>query len=67
VIRSSERGESGGMKGTVRRDVWHETGEGGRKTVMIKAQPTNGYYCPSRKIGKINKPRFVRERKLNDV
>jgi len=53
------------MKRTVGRDVWHETGEGGRKTVITKAQPTNGYYCPSRKTGKIDEPRFVRERRLN--
>ena len=48
-------GETSGMK----RD------EGGGKAVMTKAQPTNGYYCPSRKRGKIYKPRFVRERRLS--
>ena len=45
------------MKGTVGRDVWHETDEGGRKTVTTKAQPTNEYY--SRKTGKSDKPEFV--------
>jgi len=52
------------MKVTVGRDVWHETGEGGQKTVMTKAQPTNVYYCPLWKTGKVDKPRFVRERRL---
>jgi len=53
------------MKGPVERDIWHETGEGGRKTRMTKAQPTNGYYCPSTKTGEVDKPRIVRERRLS--